>query len=173
MKTTRKVLSFIIALAFILSAFPTPVAFAEGEEYEKITVNDEKVITVDEELDGRKMFTFTAEKTSSYKIFSCNTDLDPKCTLFNSLMEEISYADDTNNRDFVIVFDLNEGETVYIETSTYYRNEYGEYTVKLVEVEAVTAIAFEKESVTGSLGDRKELTLEFEPENGETGDIYW
>ena len=40
MKTTRKVLSFIIALAFILSAFPMPVAFAEGEEYEEINVND-------------------------------------------------------------------------------------------------------------------------------------
>lgn len=173
MKTTRKVLSFIIALAFILSAFPMPVAFAEGEEYEEINVNDEKVITVDEELDGRKMFTFTAEKTSSYKIFSCNTDLDAKCTLYNSLMEQIDYADDTNNTDFVIEFDLNEGETVYIETSTYYRDEYGEYTVKLIEIEAITAIAFQQESVTGSLGDKKELTIEFEPEYGETGDIYW
>ncbi len=173
MKTTRKIISLLIVLAFILSAFPMPVAFAEGEEYEEINVNDEKVITVNEELDGTKMFAFTAEKTGSYKIFSCNTDLDPKCTLFNSLMEEISYADDTNKRDFLIVFDLNEGETVYIETSTYYRDQYGEYTVKLVEVQAVTAIAFEKESVTGSLGDRKELALEFEPEYGETGDIYW
>ena len=70
MKIFKRFTALAMMIAFIMSAFPLPVAFAEGEEYEKIELNKEVVVTVNEDSDGKKVFRFVAEEEGEYNFFS-------------------------------------------------------------------------------------------------------
>ncbi len=175
MKKTKKVISLLIALAFILSAFPMPVAFAEGEEYEAISLDETVIISSEDELGATRYFSFTAQEDGRY-VFSSfdNDDLDVRCYIYDSDMNEIAYDDDgAGYPNFKSSFDLTAGDTVYLLSEPLSSGDEGSYSVKVVKVITATEITISNESITGTIMETKSLSASLLPENAEGEEISW
>ena len=174
MKTTRKVLSFIIALAFILSAFPMPVALAEGEEYEAIALDTPVVVTATEENHGEKIFKFVAEKGGSHTFFSSDNDFDTYGEVYDKDMNLIAENDDgAGNFNFEIDFVAVAGETYYLKARGYTEQTSGGYSVVLEKMPGVESVSLDKENVAGQVFRTETLNLTAYPEDIDILSVEW
>ena len=174
MKTTKKVISIVIALAFILSAFPMPVAFAEGEEYAAIALDTPVVVTATEENLGVEIFKFVAEKGGRYNFFSSDNDFDTYGEVYDKDMNLIAENDDgSNGLNFEVAFVAAAGETFYLKARGLNEQISGDFSVVLEKMPGVESVSIDKENVTGKPFDTQSLNLTAYPEDMDVFSVEW
>lgn len=174
MKTTKKVLSIVIALAFILSAFPMPVAFAEGEEYVAIALDTPVVVTATEENLGVEIFKFVAEKGGRYNFFSSDNDFDTYGEVYDKDMNLIAENDDgSNGLNFEVAFVAAAGATYYLKARGLNEQISGDFSVVLEKIPGVESVSIDKENVTGKPFDTQSLNLTAYPEDMNVFSVEW
>ena len=174
MKTTKKVISIVIALAFILSAFPMPVAFAEGEEYVAIALDTPVVVTATEENLGVEIFKFVAEKGGRYNFFSSDNDFDTYGEVYDKDMNLIAENDDgSNGLNFEVAFVAAAGETYYLKARGLNEQISGDFSVVLEKMPGVESVSIDKENVTGRPFDTQSLNLTAYPEDMDVFSVEW
>ena len=174
MKTTKKVLSLVITLAFILSAFPMPVAFAEGEEYVAIALDTPVVVTATEENLGVEIFKFVAEKGGRYNFFSSDNDFDTYGEVYDKDMNLIAENDDgSNGLNFEVAFVAAAGETFYLKARGLNEQISGDFSVVLEKMPGVESVSIDKENVTGKPFDTQSLNLTAYPEDMDVFSVEW
>lgn len=174
MKTTKKVISIVIALAFILSAFPMPVAFAEGEEYAAIALDTPVVVTATEENLGVEIFKFVAEKGGRYNFFSSDNDFDTYGEVYDKDMNLIAENDDgSNGLNFEVAFVAAAGATYYLKARGLHEQISGDFSVVLEKMPGVESVSIDKENVTGKPFDTQSLNLTAYPEDMDVFSVEW
>ena len=130
MKQWKRIVTFLLVLA-MLASFVPPVA---AENYETITVNQEKYVDVDS--NGSTIFSFTPTEEGYYSFYSTEYNRDPKASVYDSNMSLIYSDDDSGvNWNFEITWFAEAGQTYYLEA-----RGTGTYTAYVVEKPRATSL---------------------------------
>ena len=130
MKQWKRIVTFLLVLA-MLASFVPPVA---AENYETITVNQEKYVDVDS--NGSTIFSFTPTEEGYYSFYSTEYNRDPKASVYASNMSLIYSDDDSGvNWNFEITWFAEAGQTYYLEA-----RGTGTYTAYVVETPRATSL---------------------------------
>ena len=157
MQYRKRIVTLLMALAMLVSL----VLPAAAENYEAITPDQEKNISVSS--GNPLIFSFTPTQEGHYSFWSTNYVGDPKAAVYDSTMTQLDYDDDGGpDWNFEIRWYAEAGQTYYLEAKG-----YGSYIAQVSKLVAPTAIELSQSSVSGYADEERWYSLDysFTPQN--------
>ncbi|MBQ8321612.1 MAG: carbohydrate-binding domain-containing protein [Clostridia bacterium] len=179
-KTTlkTKLFSLIIVLTMLVSILPLSeiVAYAVGEGYEEIALDEEKTVTLDGETVIEKIFAFTPAESGKYTFYSYDGDHDTYGYILDENEVELKHNDDYGDTNqFCVHYEMTEGTTYLLKACFYNTDNSGSMKVKVLKTPDVSSISFEIDVYTYGVGDVVDMSYDYtvEPFLSDRSDLVW